>query len=158
MYWPFRGEISVNKGLLMKADRLIIPIDMRNAILSSIHSSHQGITKCKSRAKDSVWWIGINTDIENLVNTCDTCARLRNDHAEPMIATEFDDRPWKHLGTDLFTLNNITYLLVIDYFSRYIEIAKLSSTTSEAVINHLKSIRNMAVTCFLLYVKWVYSL
>ena len=49
--------------------------------------------------------------------------KMQNDHAEPMISTEFDDRPWKHLGSDLFMLNGQTYLLVVDYFSRYIEIA-----------------------------------
>ena len=32
------------------------------------------------------------------------------------------------------------YVLVIDYFSRYIEIAKLSSTSSDAIITHLTSI------------------
>ena len=35
---------------------------------------------------------------------------------------------------------NSMYLLVIDYYSRYIEIAKLTSTTSKDIINHLKSI------------------
>ncbi|XP_046357686.1 uncharacterized protein K02A2.6-like [Haliotis rufescens] len=32
------------------------------------------------------------------------------------------------------------YLIVVDYFSRYAEIAKLSSTTSTSIINNLKSI------------------
>ena len=140
IYWPYRGEISVNKGILMKGNRLIIPIDMREDVLSRIHGSHQGITKCKLRAQDSVWWIGINKDIEKLVRSCDICARSQNDHSEPMISTKFDDRPWKHLGSDLFMLNGHTYLLVIDYFSRYIELAKLGSTTSQDVINHFKSI------------------
>ena len=34
----------------------------------------------------------------------------------------------------------MSYLLVVDYYSCYIEVAKLSSTTFPAVINHLKSI------------------
>jgi transposase InsO family protein len=41
---------------------------------------------------------------------------------------------------DLFEYNKLPYLLVVDYYSRYIEIAKLSSTTSANVINHIKSI------------------
>jgi hypothetical protein len=44
------------------------------------------------------------------------------------------------IGTDLFELKGVTYLLVVDYFSRYPEIAKFTSTTSLAVINVLKSI------------------
>ena len=44
------------------------------------------------------------------------------------------------VATDLFELKSCTYLLVIDYFSRFIEIALLKGTTSADVILHLKSI------------------
>ena len=54
--------------------------------------------------------------------------------------TKFPDRPWQRLGSDLFHWKGANYLLVVDYFSRYIEMAMLTSTTSEATIGHLKSI------------------
>ena len=42
---------------------------------------------------------------------------------------------------DLFVWNNATYLLVVDYYSRYPEMSKLpGSTSSKTVIMHLKSI------------------
>lgn len=44
------------------------------------------------------------------------------------------------MAADLFTLNDSTYLLVLDYYSRFVEIAKLTPTHSEDVIIHLKSI------------------
>ena len=44
------------------------------------------------------------------------------------------------MGSDLFHLNGVTYLLVVDYYSRYPEITKLSSTTSESIIKALRSI------------------
>ena len=46
----------------------------------------------------------------------------------------------KSIATDLFELKSCTYLLVIDYFSQFIEIAPLKETTSADVIGHLKSI------------------
>ncbi|XP_021341716.1 uncharacterized protein K02A2.6-like [Mizuhopecten yessoensis] len=49
-------------------------------------------------------------------------------------------RPWQRAGTDLFYFKGSNYLLVVDYFSRFVEIAKLDSTTSEDIIVHLKSI------------------
>lgn len=54
--------------------------------------------------------------------------------------TRLPERPWQNLGADLFTLKDKNYLLVVDYFSRYVEIAQLSPTRSANVIVHLKSI------------------
>ena len=147
MYWHLRGEITINKGLLMKAGRLFIPTEMRADILTKIHGAHQGITKCKLRARESVWWLGINSDIEKEVKACDVCAKLQNDHAEQMISTKFDDRPWKHLGSDLFFWKGHTYLLVVCYYSRFIELAKLRSLTTEEVITHLKSMFSRHGVC-----------
>ena len=64
-----------------------------------------------------------------------------------MISTQFDDRPWKHLGSDLFFWKGHTYLLVVCYYSRFIELAKLSSLTTEEVITHLKSMFSRHGVC-----------
>ena len=44
------------------------------------------------------------------------------------------------VGVNLFALNGSSYLLLIDYYFRYVEMSKLYSTTSAAVIQHMKSI------------------
>ena len=124
----------------MRDSRIVIPKSLREDILQKIHSGHQGITKCRARAKQSVWWPGISKEIEALVENCPTCCKTRVQFAEPLIATTFPKLPWQRVGTDLFEYKGMQYILVIDYFSRYIEIAKLSSTSSDAIITHLKSI------------------
>ena len=48
--------------------------------------------------------------------------------------------PWEYVGTDLFHWNNHDYLLVIDYYSNYPEIAISSSKSSENVILNMRSI------------------
>ena len=50
------------------------------------------------------------------------------------------DYPWQMVATDLFELKGDLYLLAVDYFSRYPEVYKLSSITSNAIIAVLKSI------------------
>ena len=52
--------------------------------------------------------------------------------------SKFPDLPWQEVASDLFVWNGIHYLLVIDYFLRYVEIAKLSGESLS--IEHLKSI------------------
>ena len=49
--------------------------------------------------------------------------------------------PYPWVATDLFELQVTHYLLLVDYFSRYLhEIIKLRSTTSTAVIEFMKEI------------------
>lgn len=68
------------------------------------------------------------------------CARERVNSKETLLPTEFPDRPWSKVGIELFQFNDKQYLIVVDYFSRFFKIAKLTSTTPEAVIENIKSI------------------
>ena len=38
--------------------------------------------------------------------------------------------PWMKIGLDLFTLKNKKYMLIVDYYSKYIEICMLLDTSS----------------------------
>ena len=120
--------------------RLVIPKSLQKDILDRLHSGHQGIAKCRERAKQSVWWPGLSTQLLQMVEKCETCAKERLHNRETLLPTEFPARPWELVGADLFDWNNSQYLVVIDYFSRYIEVAKLRITTAAAVIEQFKSI------------------
>ena len=139
-YRNIRNELHVQDGLLLRGTRIVIPPTMRAEVLDAVHISHQGITKCRERARQAVWWPNISTQIESLVSNCPICCRERRNPAEPMISTPFPAYPWQRVGTDIFEWKGRQYLLVIDYYSRYIENTLLSSTTSAAIVNHLKSI------------------
>ena len=78
--------------------------------------------------------------IAQLVQNCRECAEQSRNKREPLITTPLPEYPWQLVGTDLFELDKCQYLLVVDYFSRYPEVIKLSSTTSNQVIAALKTI------------------
>ena len=72
-----------------------------------------------------------------------TCAELQSmrQRKQTRKGTVDDVRiAWQVVGTDLFELNKLNYLLVVDYFSRYPEVLQLTSTTSMSVISALKSV------------------
>ena len=72
---------------------------------------------------------------------CSTCVTFRRmNQKEPMIAHEIPERPWQKLGTDLCEIKGKNYLVVVDYYSKYIETALLRNKTAGTVIRHLKSI------------------
>ena len=139
-YWMIRTELSVCKQLLLRGDRIIIPSCLRQDILQRLHHGHQGVVKCKLRARCSVWWPGILKHIDHFNQQCPTCSKDFQIRREPLIPTPLPQRPWEQVDSDLFELNKAHYLLVVDYFSRYIELTKLSATTSANIIQALKSI------------------
>lgn len=53
--------------------------------------------------------------------------------------TPLPDYPWQKLGSDLFTLKGVNYLLVVNHVSLYPEVIQLKTTTSQSVIAVLKS-------------------
>ena len=140
---PYRSvasDLTVHEGLLLRGSRIVIPTMLRLDILDQLHSGHQGITKCRARARQCVWWPGINTQIQDLIRNCPQCCHLRRQPPEPLIPSEFPTLPWKKVATDLFHYNCGTYLLIVDYFSRFIEITKLRTQSSSEVIQHTKEI------------------
>ena len=87
-----------------------------------------------------MWWPGLSRQISDRVKDGRECAEFARPQCEPMISTTLPDYPWQKVGADLFQIKTDQYILVVDYFSRYPEVMKLSSTTSGGVINALKSI------------------
>nr|XP_057937756.1 cytokine receptor family member b2 isoform X2 [Doryrhamphus excisus] len=139
-YWQYHQDLLVADGLLMKSERLVIPASMQEEMLNIIHEGHQGMTKCIARAQQSIWWPGLTKRIKLKVENCPVCAREVHNVPEPLLTTEPPNRPWQRVAADLFQWNRAMYLLVIDYFSRYIEVANLTSTTAVSVINKMKAI------------------
>ena len=57
-----------------------------------------------------------------------------------MQSHEFVAHPWAKVAADLCEFDNRVLLVVCDYYSNFIEVARLSSITSRAVIKELKAI------------------
>ena len=75
LYAGLQQEMSVNEGLLLRGTRIVIPSTMRAEILDKLHSGHQGVVKTRERAKGSVWWPRLSTQIEELVLRCPVCTK-----------------------------------------------------------------------------------
>ena len=60
--------------------------------------------------------------------------------AEPLHPSPLPELPFQKVGTDLFEWDKKVYLLVIDYYSCFIEIAQLTGSSSAEVVRHTKSI------------------
>ena len=105
-----------------------------------MHESHLGIEKSRSRARDIMFWPRMSQDIENLISKCAVCQESRNrNQKEPLHPHEVPTHPWSKLAADIFQFENEQYLLIVDYYSEFFEISKLSDMKSSTVITHCKS-------------------
>ena len=139
-YWAFRDEISHVDGLLFKGSKLIIPKLMQQKMLDIVHESHLGMVKCKSRARECMYWPGMAAQIEDKVSHCHICAEVQNSNPkEPMTCPELPNRPWSKIASDIFEYQQNHYLLTVDYYSKWPEITILKDLSSRQVINSLKS-------------------
>ncbi|XP_052817965.1 uncharacterized protein K02A2.6-like [Mya arenaria] len=135
-----RSELSVSQGLLLYRDRIVIPEELRTEVLASIHEGHLGLNKCRARAQSSVWWPGIAKDIKSKIETCQFCQEHRPAQVkEPLMVTPLPSRPWQRIAADLCEISNKHYLVVTDYYSRFIELSYLEKITSELVIGKMKN-------------------
>ena len=139
-YHTVSAELAVENGLLLRGSRIVIPPPLRRELLNRIHSGHQGITKCRELARQSVWWPGLSKQLENLIQKCEKCLKVQHQRPQPLSPSPLPTLPWQKLATDLFEWKQSVYLLVVDYFSRYIEIARLRQPTTAEVVVHMKSI------------------
>ena len=86
-----------------------------------------------------MFWIGINSAIDELVSKCSTCQQhQRSNQREPLIPREVPERPWVTVVADIFYYKGRDYLLVVDYFLKDPEVAYPSSKNSEAAMMAMK--------------------
>ena len=133
-YWNYRDEISLHNGILFKCQLIIIPQAIRPELIERSHASHLGIKSCLRKAQDSVFWPGMSSAIKEA--QCSVCLEFQpKNHKEPMQTAKEPDRPWSRVAIDLFTLHKKEYVVLVDYYSDFVEVQKIADTTSSTIYN-----------------------
>ena len=143
-YWTFREEMTVEDGLILKATRIVIPLGMRESILHQLHEGHLGFTKCYNHAKQTVYWPNLRKELEELVLNCQLCLKhstaKRKPKPTPSFGQEIPVVPWTKLASDIFHFQNDSYLLIVDFTSRFPIVWKLKSMTAKHVASHFSQV------------------
>ena len=75
------------------------------------------------RARTSLWWPGMNNQLKQFIATC-----------------EIPNRPWSKVGSDIFELNKEHYLVLVDYYSDWIEFDFMKNQTASETINLMQKV------------------
>ena len=117
-----------------------------------LHTGHPGIVNMKMKARNVLFWPGMNKELEDFIDSCSACQESRNQQQkEPLISHDIPSTVWTKVGTDLFTLYNKDYLIIADYTSKlFIYICyptkhHLQSSVTQRV--HLQSLEFQRRSC-----------
>ncbi|XP_014664198.1 PREDICTED: uncharacterized protein K02A2.6-like [Priapulus caudatus] len=139
-----RDRLTVSEGnsMLLRDHRIVIPRSLRQRIIDIAHEGHQGITKTKALLREKVWFPSIDRLTERTVRDCLSCQMNAVEHAkEPLKMTELPQLPWSEVSVDFANLPSGEHMLVvIDDYSRFVEVEIVSSTAASLVIPKLDRI------------------
>jgi hypothetical protein len=133
--------------------REVPPPNKRIATVRSIHErcGHWGVKRTKHLLMTSYWWKGLERDVVETIKCCESCQRVRSNFNA--IQPELQPLPIEGLfyrfACDLAgpfpktTLGNKYIMVIIEYFSKHIELvplpAKEAKYTAQALLSHVIS-------------------
>ncbi|XP_063894989.1 uncharacterized protein K02A2.6-like [Helicoverpa armigera] len=140
-YFRRRNELYTEGGCLMWGYRMVVPVSLQNIVLKQLHSSHMGIVKTKSLARSYVWWPNIDAAVEDMCKQCETCAAEADAPCRvPIQPWPYHTRPWTRLHVDfLGPYKGLTFFVLIDSTSKWIEVFEMKHTNAANVIKVLRS-------------------
>ncbi|CAE1232164.1 unnamed protein product [Acanthosepion pharaonis] len=133
VFWGLRDQLSIDDGLILKGQQIVIPQTLQD-ILKQLHTAHLGQEKTKFLAKDTVYWVNINRDIEQFTKSCSICQQHKpSQMQEPLMQHDIPTKPWDIVGTDLFDLHGSQWLIIANYYSKYPVVKHLPAHSPSSV-------------------------
>ena len=119
-YHQYIDKLTSFDGVVLHNDRIVIPPSLRDRVLQSLHSAHQGVSQMYSRADASFFWPGMTTDINNMRLHCSSCNRIAPSQPSapptPPIQPQY---PFQCICADFFHYAGHYYLVIVDRYSNW---------------------------------------
>ena len=137
-FYPFRDE-PFRDRMIVKGTRVIIPISLHQEYLTELHRGHPGAEGMKRRVRNTVYWPNINEEVDRHVSMCSTCNKHKSHQQKELLKQlPAPELPWSIVASDVFELDGNSYLIIVDSYSGWWEIEKMTNTTSTSVITQMK--------------------
>ena len=139
-YYSRREELSLQEGCLLWGSRVVVPPKGRPLLLKVLHSGHPGVCSMKRLARGYLWWPGLDSEIEKLVASCESCQQHRpRERDVPMSPWSFPSRPWERVHIDYAgPFEGRMLLVIVDAFSKWIDVHITTSTSAAVTIDRLR--------------------
>lgn len=141
-YQAFSKELGVVEDIVVREDRIVLPLKLRQRALRIAHRGHPGIVAMRRNLREKVWWPCMDRDVSEYIQQCMGCSAVSGHGVpEPMIRKEMPERAWQEIAIDFFSAKECaTFLVIIDYYSRFTKVVEMKGTTAAKTIEALESV------------------
>jgi len=138
-YFPFRDNLHSADGVILYKNRFLVPPSLRQEVLESLHSAHQGASTMTARTDLSVVWPGINPAISKMREYCQHCNRIAPSNPSAPPTPLFDPSyPFQCVCANYFHYKGCNYLLVVDRYSNWPIVIKHAHAGADGLIDCLR--------------------
>ncbi|XP_062373408.1 uncharacterized protein LOC134061671 [Sardina pilchardus] len=149
-YFRIQTELSEHDECIIRGThRVVVPRNVQPKLIQIAHDTHQGIVRTKQRLRELYWWPGMDADVQAAIKSCVTCAQHDKTavvRASPLNPVRLPDSAWEKLAIDIVgpyhrAPPDCRYAItLVDYYSKWPEVAFTSEVTSATVIKFLSTV------------------
>ena len=131
-YFTMRDKLETVDSAVACGERLVVPSGLRRDMLDILHSGHQGVTGMQARARDTIYWPGIDSDIAKKRQNCSLCDNIAPSlpHAPPT-PLPTPEYPFQMVATDYLELGGRSYFVVVDRYSNWPSVYPATTTCGD---------------------------
>ena len=133
-------EFTIFDQVIFRGHRVVVPTSCRAAVLKELHDGHFGSKKMKELARRYVWWKGLDQDIEELVQDCNTCLVHANNPPKVFYHNwKVPERSFERVHLDYAgPIDGKYLLLLVDSYSKWLEVSISTNKTTSTTLKMLR--------------------
>lgn len=134
-FFAKRKDFYSKDDCVMWNHRIVVPFKLYDDVLNQLHCKMQNL------AWGYFWFPSMDIRIQSLTNSSLSC--IHHSSNPPKVAISpcpTPNGPWERLHIDFFELIKINYLVVIDAFSKWLEVFRMSSINFFSTISILRQL------------------
>ncbi|XP_043207010.1 uncharacterized protein K02A2.6-like isoform X1 [Amphibalanus amphitrite] len=147
-YFRCKQELAIDGELILRGERIVVPTVLRPRLLTLAHESHQGIVRTKQRLRALFWWPGMDAAVETTIKECPACIvadKTAKTRFAPLSPVPLPAAAWDKVGLDFIgpmtgPPNQRYAIVLVDYYSKWPEMAFVREPSSDAVIDFLLTV------------------
>ena len=134
VYWSMRDDLYTIDGVPFKGKKMLIPRALRPIILEGLHAAHQGVSSMLANARERFFWPGLDAAVRLYRAQCRQCnEQAPSQRKERTIEPTLPETPFEQIAVDLCAISGFAYLIYVDVYSGWIEVANLTNKGFNAI-------------------------